>query len=337
MNQGLVNIFNNSTCLTRKQVKEYVSGNMSSEEVHATEVHLLSCQLCSDAVEGMLAKNEGAVLETMMELDSEFLVPHFPLHDPQVHLNSIAPVEPVAVSYTLPNKKQKLPVWKRPAMVGSLLLAIMAIWFYQYGMPADSSAQQQQNLPVVTQEQPRHNQGKQEIKEVKASPVLSSLPQEDIAAAKQSSNNSNNRVSNNDNPQKPQPLIITDRKKAEETGKKESEETKDDREHAIVENETPKQVPVAATTPEKKIAPKKDSLPPASVPKPIESKILVNNIDEQVNSEKATISTARTYIRQGENDKAKEVLAEIAEDGSGAQKRKAKRLLRDLDASNEQQ
>ena len=110
MNHKLIHIFDNSACLTRKQLRDYISCKMIDEEAHATEVHLISCKLCSEAVEGYTKNN--SVLEAMMELDSDFLEPHFPLHDPQVHLNSIAPVEPVAIAY--PYKRRKLPVWKRP-------------------------------------------------------------------------------------------------------------------------------------------------------------------------------------------------------------------------------
>ena len=78
MNHKLIHIFDNSACLTRKQLRDYISCKMIDEEAHATEVHLISCKLCSEAVEGYTKNN--SVLEAMMELDSDFLEPHFPLH-----------------------------------------------------------------------------------------------------------------------------------------------------------------------------------------------------------------------------------------------------------------
>lgn len=47
------NIFTNTPCLTEEQLLNYVQQKMSSVEMNSAERHLLDCDLCSDAVEGM--------------------------------------------------------------------------------------------------------------------------------------------------------------------------------------------------------------------------------------------------------------------------------------------
>ena len=47
-------------CLTEQQLLDYVYGNLSFEEQHHVEKHLLSCDLCDEAVEGLsLIKEEN--------------------------------------------------------------------------------------------------------------------------------------------------------------------------------------------------------------------------------------------------------------------------------------
>lgn len=71
-NEQYIRIFDESSCLTPKQLKGYVSGNMVHEESHAVEVHLLSCPLCSDAVEALQAETQGGV-DMLSGIDSSFL------------------------------------------------------------------------------------------------------------------------------------------------------------------------------------------------------------------------------------------------------------------------
>lgn len=43
-----------SDCLSEEQLLDYVQGNLSHKEQHQVETHLLSCDLCDEAVEGLL-------------------------------------------------------------------------------------------------------------------------------------------------------------------------------------------------------------------------------------------------------------------------------------------
>ena len=76
MKEQLIHILDQSVCLSRKQMKEYLSGTMLPEEAHAAEVHLSSCPLCSLAMEGFEEHTEEA-LAAISALNSGFLKEHF--------------------------------------------------------------------------------------------------------------------------------------------------------------------------------------------------------------------------------------------------------------------
>lgn len=46
-------IFYHSECLSEEMLTKYVSGKLSSAEKHRVEKHLVDCEMCSDAVEGL--------------------------------------------------------------------------------------------------------------------------------------------------------------------------------------------------------------------------------------------------------------------------------------------
>lgn len=131
-NAQLIHIFDNSTCLTKKQMRDYVGGKMTNEEAHAVEVHLNSCPLCSDAVEGLFEQQEGG-LTTMHELNTDFLKDHFGLSNPQVHLNSMAATQSVRKHVPREKKPAKTAVlsWRSTSLAAGLLLVIGLLWFYR--------------------------------------------------------------------------------------------------------------------------------------------------------------------------------------------------------------
>jgi len=45
-------LFNISGCLSEQAIKRYIEKNLSSEENHIVEMHLVDCPLCSDSIEG---------------------------------------------------------------------------------------------------------------------------------------------------------------------------------------------------------------------------------------------------------------------------------------------
>jgi len=136
-NEQLKHIFGQSSCLTKKQLKEYVSGSMSPEEVHAVEQHLHSCPMCSDAVDGLMAQPKAGV-DMMNTLNADFLKQHLGTANPQAHRNINMPV-----TNTPDNKKKPSPAmvkststksyfaYRTMGVAATILFAIVGIWYYR--------------------------------------------------------------------------------------------------------------------------------------------------------------------------------------------------------------
>lgn len=150
-NEQLKHIFDNSTCLTKKQLKSYVSGSMTNEEVHAVEVHLNSCPLCSDAVDGLFAQQEGGLAE-VNEINADFLKDHFGNSNPQIHLNSLTATHNKHID--LQKKKEKVHhLWRTASIAAGLLLLAGTLWYYRF-LQQETSTQpiaQELTLPPETE------------------------------------------------------------------------------------------------------------------------------------------------------------------------------------------
>lgn len=124
MKEALSHILDQSVCLTRRQMKDYLTGTMLTEEQHAAEVHLASCPLCRMAMEGFEEHTDEA-LAAIASLNSGFLKEHYAAVTPQIHLNSVAP----AMRAPRQKKVVAIPLWKTAAMAAGIVLAIGVFWY----------------------------------------------------------------------------------------------------------------------------------------------------------------------------------------------------------------
>ncbi len=125
MNERLLHILDETACLTRRQMKDYLSGNMLPEEIHAAEAHIASCPLCNMAVEGFEVHGDEAQ-EAINSLNSSFLKAHFDSITPQIHLNSLSP----ATVVSRPKKKAKtVSLLPMTGIAAALLLAAGLFWY----------------------------------------------------------------------------------------------------------------------------------------------------------------------------------------------------------------
>lgn len=46
-------IFEETTCLSEQQLRDYLSGKLNKAEAHAVEAHLAGCDFCNEALEGL--------------------------------------------------------------------------------------------------------------------------------------------------------------------------------------------------------------------------------------------------------------------------------------------
>lgn len=70
MKTGVKNIFNSSECIPEKTMFDYIDKKLSNYEEHCVEKHLLDCELCSDALEGLhQIKNRNRVHAINIEIE----------------------------------------------------------------------------------------------------------------------------------------------------------------------------------------------------------------------------------------------------------------------------
>lgn len=131
MKEQLIHILDQSVCLSRRQMKDYLSGTMEQEEQHAVELHLIACPLCGMAMDGF-EKHPSEALSGLNDLNSRFLKAHFDTLVPQIHLNSMAPATAIPSAKPL-RQSQGQPIWKHVAIITVLLGAFALIWYYEFG------------------------------------------------------------------------------------------------------------------------------------------------------------------------------------------------------------
>jgi FimV-like protein len=145
-------IFGKSACLTPRQMKQYTHGQMTNEECHAVEVHLNSCAFCNEAVEGLFEQQEGDAADVAATLNSDFLKDHFSIHHPQVHLNSMAPAQPIVQVAQPKRKRMKVqPFWRPSSIAAVVLLGFGLLWYIKFGQKAVEKVQIAQALPERTE------------------------------------------------------------------------------------------------------------------------------------------------------------------------------------------
>ncbi len=67
MNKQGFGKMNNGSCLSRAEMLDYLGGKLSHEEQHRVEIHLLDCELCNDANEGLEQWKAPSHLEAIDE------------------------------------------------------------------------------------------------------------------------------------------------------------------------------------------------------------------------------------------------------------------------------
>ncbi|MCB0402657.1 MAG: tetratricopeptide repeat protein [Flavobacteriales bacterium] len=63
-------IFSNTTCISKETMLKYINHQLSVKELHEVEKHMLDCELCSDAIEGLkYAQNSSLLFAIDHEID----------------------------------------------------------------------------------------------------------------------------------------------------------------------------------------------------------------------------------------------------------------------------
>jgi len=69
MRDKLGNILSSGECISEEMMLNYIEGKVSSAEQQRIEKHLLECEFCNDAFEGLSASGHSEVRESLKELD----------------------------------------------------------------------------------------------------------------------------------------------------------------------------------------------------------------------------------------------------------------------------
>lgn len=67
MNETPNSIFENSPCPSEKELLAYVSRNLPNKEVRKIELHIATCPICSDMIEGLMNMKEPEKLDAISE------------------------------------------------------------------------------------------------------------------------------------------------------------------------------------------------------------------------------------------------------------------------------
>jgi hypothetical protein len=154
MKPEIENIFDHNACLTRRQIKDYISAVMATEESEAVELHFNSCPLCREAMDGYLAHSDKA-LEALATLDTNFL------KDQIGAIQQTQEAKPVPIM-TRPSKKKRSLV-QRPGFhsIIPVLLAVGAFALFQRELSKPVPRKQQLARlakPAAVQEEPVRSQ-----------------------------------------------------------------------------------------------------------------------------------------------------------------------------------
>ena len=67
MNNPIDTLFTGSDCPTHDQLLGYVKGQLSDEEMHQIEMHLIDCEMCSDEIDGLTEMKDPKQLPDILE------------------------------------------------------------------------------------------------------------------------------------------------------------------------------------------------------------------------------------------------------------------------------
>ena len=387
MSEQLKHIFDSSACLSKRQLKDYVTGTMSREESYALEHHVNTCFFCSEALDGMLEHTEALV--TVDELSTGFLKDHFSLTNPQIHLNSLAPAAAApAVQKRTRNKSKTQPLLLKPTSIAAaIILGFGVMWYLEFGIEQIRPSQ----IASRTVASPGDQVGKASEEKVVEPPRIAGQTATTAGVGLMSAPDGSSQM--NDQPQKVQSLIVTDSKTSAEKSATEiaqrdmnAQSVAATADKAAIKQDPPGSITLPTANVEKlptRNMSDSKTMTGAATVKGSESNVLTTgrkkaadeetvvkseagdfssdegngrklsaanalyeagnygaaassyreqmNVEDKRTSQQATLMAARSYLKLGHKVKAKQLLQTLVNEGSGSQKRQAKRLLKDLE------
>lgn len=203
MNTGTqhIHLFTKGNCLSEKALLEYIDNKLTLSERNTVEKHLLDCELCSDALEGLeLVKNRKKLAETHSAISEKI--------DGTNRKGRII----------------KLDIRTQFAIAASLLLLLGAVWFFKNNINTDKvvADKLEKQKPVSPMEMPppitektvennpTKNEGIEKKETVKALNQQKKADKEPVANSSQpnADDNSVSRKEENEDAKAPVPAAI---------------------------------------------------------------------------------------------------------------------------------
>lgn len=169
MDRRLLQILNNTACLSKSQLQGYVQNTLQPEELYAVEMHLIECPICNDALEGFaIEKNLNNLLagiqppaklpspktkekkssEVKNNNTSEKLSQNKTLANNTTQKSSDTNIRHKNAAHTAVRQRSNSTKWLRPlAIAAILIIGFTLLWYFEFYHPAkNNNSQIAQNI-----------------------------------------------------------------------------------------------------------------------------------------------------------------------------------------------
>lgn len=142
MDRRLLQILDNTACLSKTQLEGYIHNNLQPEELYAVEMHLIECPICNDAVEGFI--KEGNINMLSSQLPPSLKLPPHKKEKKVAEVKNIISTghsNTTGGNHTSKQYDERKPakpynLLKPVSIAAVLILGFILLWHYQLSKPA---------------------------------------------------------------------------------------------------------------------------------------------------------------------------------------------------------
>ncbi|MFT4062281.1 MAG: hypothetical protein QM642_07995 [Edaphocola sp.] len=152
---GLLQVLDSSACLGKSQLTRYLKKDLYPEELRAVELHLSSCALCSDAVDGLEANSDNDALLASLTMPTLPQLPPKEKTKPKETPTIPAPTPKPTIKSTPP---KRFNLGKPVGIAAAMALIIGAgYWLYKNGSTSNPSASEDVSTGKVAEGNEPHD------------------------------------------------------------------------------------------------------------------------------------------------------------------------------------
>jgi len=143
MDHRLVQILENTVCLSKSQLQGYLDKSLQPEELYAVEMHLIECPICNDAVDGLNGVQQLSQLLNTIPVMTKLPVAKNREKKPadsKTDTSGVAPSAPDSKSKTEHAGMTNAEIRNRPVMTATKNNPPKSSWGRQWGKPLGIAA-----------------------------------------------------------------------------------------------------------------------------------------------------------------------------------------------------